>query len=72
VTAATLAAKIFRFMMAVTAAFDLETEQFDAINAFLNSEIDRETYIRMPEGFQVQNPTTKTILSLSEAILLPL
>src|SRR4051794_24360354 len=35
--AATLAARTFRALMAVTAAFDLETRHLDAVNAFLNS-----------------------------------
>jgi hypothetical protein len=34
--AATLAAQTFRAVMAIVAAFDLETQQYDAINAFAN------------------------------------
>ena len=49
--AATLAARIFRALMAVTAAFDLETSQFDATNAFANAELDEEVYVPFPEGF---------------------
>jgi len=50
--AATLAARIFRALMALTAAFDLETCQFDATNAFTNANLDEEVYIPFPEGFR--------------------
>src|SRR5437762_14067053 len=38
--------------MAITAAFDLETWQFDAINAFTNSELDDLVYCKCPDGFK--------------------
>lgn len=50
--AATLAAKIFRAMMAIVAAFNLETWQCDAVNAFANSLIDETVYIEFPDGFR--------------------
>jgi hypothetical protein len=50
--AATLAAKIFRCLIALAAAFDLELYQYDVLNAFLNAEIDRATYVRCPEGYE--------------------
>jgi len=37
--------------MAITAAFNLEIAQLDAINAFLNSDIDEEVYVGYPEGY---------------------
>lgn len=49
--AATLAIRIFRALMAVVTAFDLETRQYDAVNAFANSEIDEPTYCKPPEGW---------------------
>ena len=49
--AATLAIRIFRALMAIVAAFDLETRQYDAINAFINSEIDEPTYCYTPDGW---------------------
>ena len=42
--AVTLAIRIFRTLMIIVAAFDLETKQYDVINAFINSEIDESTY----------------------------
>jgi hypothetical protein len=50
--AATLAAKIFRCLIALAAAFDLELYQYDVLNAFLNAELDRTTYVRCPEGYE--------------------
>ena len=34
------------------AAFDLDSYQYDAVNAFLNSWIDEEIITEMPEGFK--------------------
>jgi len=42
--AATLAAKVFRFLMAIITYFDLETVQLDAVNAFANSHLDELVY----------------------------
>ena len=50
--AATLAARIFRFLMAITAAFGLRAFQYDVRNAFLNAPLDRLIYVRAPEGFK--------------------
>lgn len=49
--AATLAARTARAVFALVCAFDLDTRQKDAINAFLNSYLDEEVYTCMPEGF---------------------
>lgn len=49
--AATLAARIFRALMAIITAFDWETRQYDAVNAFANSEIDEPTYCKPPTGW---------------------
>jgi len=49
--AATLAAKIFRAIMAIVAAFNLKTWQCDAVNAFANSLINKIVYIKFPDGF---------------------
>lgn len=50
--AATLATRIFRALMAIVAAFDLETRQFDVLNAFVNSELDEPTYCYPPDGWE--------------------
>lgn len=49
--ATTLAARTFRTLMAIAAAFDLDIRQIDALNAFVNSEIDEEVYTWMAQGF---------------------
>lgn len=49
--AATLAARIFRALMAIVTAFDLEPRQYDAANAFANSPIDEPTYCKPPAGW---------------------
>ena len=49
--AATLALRSFRTIAAITAAYDLETMQFDAISAFTNSDIDEVIFVAFPEGF---------------------
>jgi hypothetical protein len=50
--AATLAARTFRFMMALVAAYDLDAEQLDAVNAFVNSPIDDLIYVELPYGYK--------------------
>ena len=49
--AATLALRTFRSFMAIAAAHNLETMQFDAINMFRNSNLDKTVYIKFPDGF---------------------
>ena len=49
--AATLAARTFRALMAISAAFDLDIYQYDAVSAFINSPIDEEIFCECPEGF---------------------
>lgn len=49
--AATLAARLFRFLTAINAAFDLETRQYDAVNAFANSAINEPTFCKAPSGW---------------------
>jgi hypothetical protein len=40
----TFAAKTFRVLMIISTAFDLKIWQYDAVSAFINSEIDEELY----------------------------
>jgi hypothetical protein len=49
--AATLAARTFRALMALAAAFNLELRQYDATNAFINTLLDEEIYVQCPEGY---------------------
>ncbi|KAF4413571.1 Retrovirus-related Pol polyprotein from transposon TNT [Colletotrichum fructicola Nara gc5] len=49
--ASTLAGTSFRTLMAVTARFNLETIQLDAVNAFTNAVLDELVYVWFPPGF---------------------
>jgi len=49
--AATLAARIFRALMAIAAAFDLEIRQYNAVNAFTNAKLSKLVYCYCLEGF---------------------
>jgi len=62
--AATLAASSFRALMAITAAYDLEIKQVDAINAFLNSDLDEEVYIKYPPGMERANKVLRLVKAL--------
>jgi Reverse transcriptase (RNA-dependent DNA polymerase) len=68
--AATLAVRIFRALMALTASFNLEILQLDAVNAFLNSEIDEEVIIQWPPGLEppVEAGTPRQVLQLLKAL----
>jgi hypothetical protein len=50
--AATLAARVFRALKALVAAFGLLGFQYDALNAFLNAKLIRKLYVRTPERFE--------------------
>jgi hypothetical protein len=52
VYAATLAAHVFRALIAKVAYFDLEMHQLDVVAAFTNSVIDEELYTQFPAGYQ--------------------
>ena len=53
--AAILAIRVSRALMAITASFQLIAKQYDALNAFMNSTINKETYVDYPEG--IKRPT---------------
>jgi hypothetical protein len=50
--AATLAGRSFRTFMAIAARFDLELKQYDAVNAFMNAQLETPVYMRMPPGYR--------------------
>lgn len=50
--AATLVAWTFQALMALTAVYDLEAYQFDAVSAFTNSDLDEIIYIEFPDRFK--------------------
>ena len=38
--------------MALVAVFDLKVIYLDAVNAFINANVNKEVYITMPEGYK--------------------
>jgi hypothetical protein len=62
--AATLAGRSFRTLMAISARFDLELLQYDAVNAFVNAKLDSDVFMKMPPGHRRQG----TILKLNKAL----
>ena len=61
---ATLAARVFKALIAIAAYFNLDIYQFDAINAFCNAPIDELIYIRYPDRFQVLGSCLKLLKAL--------
>lgn len=62
--ASTLAGRSFRTLMAIAARFDLELIQYDAVNAFINAELDHDVFMKMPPGYGKPG----TILCLKKAL----
>ena len=62
--AATLAAQTFRAVMAIVAAFDLETRQYDAVNAFANATLPTPIACQCAEGYE----RTDSVLWVQRAI----
>ena len=52
--AATLAGRSFRALIAIAARFDLELKQFDAVNAFVNADLDEVVYMRFHPVAEVE------------------
>jgi Reverse transcriptase (RNA-dependent DNA polymerase) len=50
--AATLAARRFRALLAIAAAFDLEVRDYDAVSGFTNSKLKKKIYCHAPDGFK--------------------
>lgn len=63
--AATLAARLFRALMALACAFNLKAMQYDVPNAFLNAFLDRTLFVRTPDGFRDKyGPTLRLLRAL--------
>lgn len=62
--AATLAGRSFRILMAITAKFDLETRQLDAVNAFTNIVLDEDVYVQFPDGYRRRGWVLKLLRAL--------
>ena len=62
--AATLAVQVFRALMGITAAHNLEAKQLDAVNAFVNSVLDEEIYCECPPGYEHLGPCLLVLRAL--------
>ena len=62
--AATLAARAFRLLMAIAAYFDLDAFQLDAVDAFLNTDLDETVYIQYPDGFKIPGQCLRLLKGL--------
>jgi hypothetical protein len=49
---ATLAYKIFRALIVITTVFRYETKQINAVNIFLDIDLDKLIYYYFPYGFE--------------------
>src|SRR6266568_9634349 len=49
--ATTLASVTFQTLMAITAKFNLETTQINAVNAFIHCDLNKVIYIKLLPGF---------------------
>lgn len=61
---ATLAFKVFRVLVALSAAFSLHTRQLDALNAFLYAHNDEVIYCHMPDDYSIGGKVMKVIKAL--------
>jgi len=50
--------------MAIAAAFDLEIQQYDAVNAFINARLVKLVYCYCPEGFNQNRYILKLLMAL--------
>lgn len=50
--ATTLATNSFRILMAIAAELGLELHQMDAVNAFVNCDLDETVFMRFPPGYE--------------------
>ena len=62
--AVTLKIKILRFLLALTAAYDLDTWHADVTNAFLNSILNEIVYCKFPDGFAQPGKCLKLLRAL--------
>lgn len=54
--------------MALTASFKLTVKQYDAVNAFINSVMNKEIYINYPKGIDRPTNINSPYLLLLQAL----
>jgi hypothetical protein len=70
--AATLAARIFRALIAIAATFNLEIRQYNAVNAFINAKLSKPVYCYYLEGFVQDRHVLELLMALYRLKILPL
>jgi hypothetical protein len=70
--AATLASRIFRALIAIAAAFDLEIRQYNAVNAFTNAKLSNLVYCYCLEGFSQDRHVLELLIALYRLKISPL
>ena len=69
ITAATLAIRIFRALIALAASFKLTAKQYDAVNAFINSVImNEEVFVDYTEGMELPRNSRNPCFLLLRAL----
>ena len=71
--ATTLAITSLRVLLAITAKFDLETLQLDAVNAFVHADLDEMVFMQMLPGYTEQSKVLrlrKALYGLCRSFLL--
>jgi hypothetical protein len=62
--AATLTTSVFRFLIAISAAYNLEIKQFDAVNAYGNTILKQPITVECAEGFAKEGYVMEAIRGL--------
>jgi hypothetical protein len=68
---AILAVQVFKALIAITAAYNLEAKQLDTINAFVNSILDKEVYCQCPPRYEYLGQYLKVLKVLYRLQRLP-
>ena len=56
--------KVLQFLLALTAAYDLDTWHVNITNAFLNSELDKIVYCKFSDRFTQPDKCLKLLCAL--------
>ena len=67
-----LAACIFQALIAITTTFNLKAQQFNTINTFINSKLNKIVYYKFLEGFKQEGCCLLLLCALYRLCYLPL